>query len=143
MWRTLVPFQIQQIWAAVLADHVREILGETPWIRLPSQRPQIPGVVAWQGRAIALFDLGATSGALRPLKPDERRRRTLVVRVNDATLAVPVDAVMEAEEVNQSTVRPCQVTRLENCSTEVELRGTPMPLLNLAEAMSGILATPA
>src|SRR5262249_15493165 len=115
--------------------------GERGWIQIPSSVPQIPGVIAWQGRAIALFDLGALGGALVPLRPGQTRARTLVVHVSDAMLGLPVDGVMEVEEIDDSRVQPCHVTRLANCTTEVELRGTPMPLLNLSEAVSGILST--
>jgi chemotaxis signal transduction protein len=138
--RAIVPFRIQQTWAAMDASHVREVLGERGWIRMPSSAPQIPGVIAWQGRAIALFDLGALGGALVPLQPGQRRPRTLVVHVSGSTLGLPVDGVMEVEEVDGARVQPCHVTRLASCTTEVELRGVPMPLLNLTEAMSGILA---
>jgi chemotaxis signal transduction protein len=139
--RAIVPFRIQQTWVAIDAGHVREVLGERGWIPIPSGVPQIPGVIAWQGRAIALFDLGATGGVLVPLRPGQKRPRTLVVHVSDSTLGLPVDGVMEVEEVDESRVQPSHVTRLANCTTEVELRGIPMPLLNLGDAMSGILAS--
>jgi chemotaxis signal transduction protein len=142
--RVIVPFRVQQTWVAVDAAHVREVLGERAWFQVPSGTPQIPGILAWQGRAIALFDLGALGGGtLVPLQPRERRPRTLVVHVSDALLALPVDGVMEVEEVDDSRVQPCHVTRLANCTTEVELRGRPMPLLNLSETVNGILASPA
>jgi chemotaxis signal transduction protein len=139
--RAIVPFRIQQTWVAMNAEHVREVLGERGWIQIPSSVPQIPGVIAWQGRAIALYDLGALGADLVPLKPGQRRPRTLVVHVNDSTLGLPVDGVMEVEEVDESNVQPCHVTRLASCTTEVELRGIPMPLLNLRETMGGILAS--
>jgi chemotaxis signal transduction protein len=140
--RAIVPFRIQQTWVAIEAGHVREVLGEREWIQIPSNAPQIPGILSWQGRAIALFDLGTLGGALRPLQPGQRRPRTLVVDVSGAMLALPVDGVMEVEEIDDSLVQACRVTRLGNCSAEVELRGRPMPLLNLNEAMNGILASP-
>ncbi len=139
--RAIVPFRIQQTWVAIEAGHVREVLGERGWIKIPSNAPQIPGILAWQGRAIALFDLGALGGALLPLQPGQRRPRTLVVDVSGAILALPVDGVMEVEAVDDSRVQACHVTRLASCSTEVELHGRPMPLLNMSKAMNGILAS--
>jgi chemotaxis signal transduction protein len=138
----IIPFRIQQTWIAIEAGHVREVLGERGWIQIPSTAPQIRGVVAWQGRAIALFDLGALGGALLPLQPGQKRPRTLVVDVSGSVLALPVDGVMEAEEVDDASVHASHVTRLANCSTEVEVHGRPTPLLNLSEAMNGILASP-
>ena len=140
--QSVVPFLLQNIWVAVPAGHVREVLGERSWLQVPSTVPHIPGLVAWQGRAIALLDLGAFGAGMRPIKPNERRRRTLVVHVDGATLAVPVDSVSEAEEVLPSSLRAAQATRLEHCSQEVELRGIPMPLLNLREAMKVIFTQP-
>jgi chemotaxis signal transduction protein len=137
--RALIPFTIQQTWIALEAAFVREILGERRWVSVRCPQPQIRGLVGWQGRAIALFDLGMLGRGLQPLKEDERRRRTLVVDVDDATLAVPVDNVMEVEEIEDSALRLCQMTKLAHCATEVELRGIPMPLLNLSDALKGIL----
>jgi chemotaxis signal transduction protein len=125
------------------AAHVREVLGQRPWVPVPSTMPHMPGVVAWQGRAIALFDLGTLGGGMRPLQPDQRRHRTLVVQVEGATLAVPVDAVLEVEEVASDRIRPSQVTALKHCAKEVDLRGTPMPLVNLGEAMKLVLSSAA
>jgi chemotaxis signal transduction protein len=125
---------------AVPAAHVREVLGQRPWVPVPSTMPHIPGIIAWQGRAIALFDLGTLGGGMRPLNPDQRRHRTLVVQVEGATLAVPVDSVLEVEEVDGDRIRPSQVTTLKHCAKEVELHGTPMPLLNLGEATRLILS---
>lgn len=131
----LIPFHVEQISMTVFAAHVREVLGQRAWVPVPSTMPHIPGVIAWQGRAIALFDLGTLGGGMRPLNRDQRRHRTLVVQVEGATLALPVDAVLEVEEVASERIRSSQVTTLKHCAKEVELRGTPMPLLNLSDAM--------
>jgi chemotaxis signal transduction protein len=124
--RALIPLKVQKVWIALDASCIREILGERPWVRVPPLLHQVPGVLAWQGRAIALLDLGTLGDDLKPLAPGERRSRTLVANVDDATLAIPVDEVM---------------TRLGHCAQEVELDGIPRPLLDLHAALHAILAS--
>jgi chemotaxis signal transduction protein len=138
--RALIPLKIQDVWIALEATNVREVLGERAWVRIPRILRQLPGLVAWQGRAIGLLDLATLGEGLRPLQPPERRSRTLVAHVDDMTVAIPVDAVMEVVEVDEASVRPCQLTRLANCSHETEIHGIPMPLLNLGAALQAILA---
>jgi chemotaxis signal transduction protein len=139
--RALIPLQVQQVWLALEASSVREVLGERAWVRVRPMIREIPGVIPWQGRAIALLDLGSLFEGMRPLLPDERRCRTLVANVDDRTVAIPVDAVMEVVEVDESHVRPRQLTRLGHCAQEVELGGIPMPLFNLGEALQAILSS--
>jgi chemotaxis signal transduction protein len=141
--RALIPLQVQKVWLALEASSVREVLGERPWVRVRPMIREIPGVIPWQGRAIALLDLGTLFEGMQPLQPDERRCRTLVAHVDEATVAIPVDAVMEVVEVDESHVRPCQLTRLGHCAREVELRGIPTPLFNLSEALHAILSSKA
>src|SRR5260370_26327700 len=126
--RAIVPFRIQQTWVAIEAGHVREVLGERGRIKIPSNAPQIPPSLASQGRAIALFDLGALGGALLPLQPGQRPPRTLVADVSGAILALPVDGVMEVEAVDDSRVQACHVTRFAGFSTVGELHVRPVPL---------------
>jgi chemotaxis signal transduction protein len=137
--RALIPLKIQNVWLALEAADVREVLGERPWVRIPPVVPQVPGVIAWQGRAVGLLDLAALGEGVRPLQPGETRPRTLVAHVDDATVAIPVDAVMEVVDVEEATIRPCQLTQFGHCSREIELDGIPMPLFNLREALQAIL----
>jgi chemotaxis signal transduction protein len=65
----------------------------------------------------------------------ETRRRTVIVNVDDATLALPVEGVREVQELPDSALRPAQLTRLRHSTMEVELDGVPMPLVDLADVL--------
>ncbi|HEY1585029.1 MAG TPA: chemotaxis protein CheW, partial [Polyangia bacterium] len=90
--------------------------------------------------AVAVLDLGPLSGSAA-LTADERRPRTVIVNVEDATLALPVESVREVQEVQEASVRPAQLTRMRHASMEVELDGVPMPLIDLADLLR-VLAPP-
>jgi chemotaxis signal transduction protein len=140
--RALIPFKLQNVWVALEASIVREILGERSWVRVRPITSEIPGLLSWQGRAIALLDFGSLFEGMQPLKADEKRHRTLVAQAEEGTVAIPVDDVMEVVEVDESSVRPRLLTRLAYCSKEVELHGKPVPVLNLSELLKRVLSSP-
>ena len=70
---------VQGLQIAIRAKFVREVLGPRAWIALPGTRDEVPGVVVWGGRAIALLDVAQFQPGLRRLAPGEIRPRTLLV----------------------------------------------------------------
>ena len=82
--RNLVVFRIQNVWFAVDAAWVEQILGQKPWTPIPTLPPQWPGVMAFRGRAVAVLDLmPALSTAGREQEP---RQRTVIARASDCTV---------------------------------------------------------
>src|SRR5688500_1454508 len=134
----LLSMQIRDVWFALEAGSVVEILGEQRWAPLPDAPPHMPGVLPWRGRAIAMLDLGALTGALAPLRPGERRPRTLVLKEGGCTLALPVDAVRAIAEVPPEALRPAHLTTERYSRGEVELQGAVMPLLDLAAIVAAV-----
>ena len=134
MTMSVVPAKLHDVWFVVPANAVQEILGEQRWVPIVGAPPEMPGVVAWRGRAVAVLDLGPLSGSAA-LSAGESRRRTVIVNVEDATLALPVEGVREVQEVPDEAVRPSHLTRLRHSTMEVELDGVPMPLIDLADLL--------
>jgi chemotaxis signal transduction protein len=137
---SLVPAKLHDAWFVVPAEAVQEILGEQSWVPIVGAPPEMPGVIAWRGRAVAVVDL-APLGAGTALTSGASRRRTVIVAVEDTTLALPVEAVREVQELPDSAVRPAQLTRLRHSTMEVELDGVPMPLIDLRDLLR-VLAPP-
>jgi len=138
----VVPAKLHDVWFVVPASAVQEILGEQRWVPIAGAPAEMPGVIAWRGRAVAVLDLGPVSGS-GALPPGESRRRTIVVHVDDATLALPVDGVREVQEVPDGAVRPAELTRLRHAAMEVELDGVPMPVLELGALLRALAPTTA
>ena len=138
----LVPVRVNDAWAALHAGRVVEILGARPWVRIPDAPARTPGVLAWQGRAVAAFDLGLLLDVGPALRVGEPRPRTVIVRVGASTLAIPVDVVREVEEVHEAELRAPHVVRHAQASHEVELRGVVMPVLDLAAVLAAVAGAP-
>ena len=102
--------RIRDVWFALDAASVVEVLGELRWAPLPGAPPQTPGVVPWRGRAIATLDLGALTGALAPLRAGELHGRMVVLKEGPCSLALAADAVREITEVGDDRIRPPHVT---------------------------------
>lgn len=131
---SIVPAKLHDVWFAVPASAVLEILGEQRWVPIVGAPAEMPGVIAWRGRAVAVLDLGPLGGGAS-LVVGETRRRTVVVGVGDATLALPVEGVREVQELPDTAMRPAHLTRLRHATMEVELDGVPMPLLDLGDVL--------
>jgi chemotaxis signal transduction protein len=140
MAASLMPVQLGQRWLAIPAEPVQEVLGERSWVAIPSAPPDLPGVLAWRGRAVAILDLGRVSGAGDPLGEGQPRRRTMVVQQGGLTLAVPVDGVREVHTISDEGVHPPVATRIRFAAAEVEIDGLPMPVLDLPALVAAVSA---
>jgi chemotaxis signal transduction protein len=138
MSTSIVPLSVRGCWMALPAAALVEILGERPWVPIAGAPAELPGVVGWRGRAIAVLDLGMLIAGGTPLQPGESRRRTLVLSHDDCTLALPVDDVREVQEVAAERVHPANATRQRFAEREVDLDGVPMPLLDPAVIISSL-----
>ena len=130
--------RISDVWFALEAASVVEILGQQRWAPLPGAPPQMPGVVPWRGRAIATLDLGVLTGALPPMRPGEVHGRMVVLKEGPCTLALAADAVREITEVARARVRPPHVTADRFSRGEVDLHGTVMPILDMAAIVQSV-----
>jgi chemotaxis signal transduction protein len=140
MTLSVIPAKLHDVWFVVPASAVQEILGEQHWVPIAGAPAGMPGVIAWRGRAVALLDLGPLSGNAA-LAAGQSRRRVVIVHVDDATLALPVEGVREVQEVPDEAVRPAHLTRFRHATMEVELDGVPMPLIDLGDLLR-VLAPP-
>ncbi len=141
MSRALLPIRVGDVWMAIDALSAREILGRRPFVALPGASAGLPGVIAWQGRAVAVVDLGALTGICPPLR--EPRERTIVIQHGPVTFAVPVDGVREVQVAQAAQIRPAHATRQRFAAAEVELDRTPVSVLDLAAVVDAIRGGPA
>lgn len=138
MTRALVPARIGQAWILLDAEIVREILGLQVWLPIPGARAEMPGVIAWRGRAIPVVDLAAPFGCER-LASGEGRSRTLIASVAGSAVAVPVDAAREVHAFSQDALLPCRVANLAYATAEAELFGRILAVIDLAQFVAEIL----
>lgn len=143
MMRAFVPARIAQAWVLLDAENVREILGAESWLPIPGARAEMPGVIAWRGRAIPVVDLAAPFGSER-LGQGEQRSRTLIAAVADSIVAVPVDAAREVHAFAAAELKPVSITQLPYASAEAELWGRVLAVVDLPRFVAEILggATP-
>lgn len=138
MMRAFVPARIGPSWVLLDADDIREILGAEPWLPIPGARAEMPGVIAWRGRAIPVVDLGAPFGAAR-LGAGEQRPRTLIAAVADSVVAVPVDAAREVHAFGAAELKPVAITQLPYASAEAELFERVLAVIDLPRFVAEIL----
>jgi chemotaxis signal transduction protein len=138
--RSFVPAKIGHIWLLLDALPVQEVLGARPWVSVPHSSSQIPGVLAWRGRAIALFDLSTLLEGSERLQPGENRPRTVIVESRSCALAMPVDMVHEVGEVDSSRIRSSHGTRMRHSSGEIEIFGSLAPILDVDKLIEEIVA---
>lgn len=129
MFESLLMISVQSQNFFVHARMVQEILGERVWIPIPGACKEIPGVVQWNRRAVAMLDLGRVVADLRPLEPGESRPRMLMLRVNESNLALPTDAVSAILDVDAANIRPRTVSDFSLSRNEVLLNEEVIPLL--------------
>ena len=137
--RGFIPAKIGPAWVVMEATYVHEILGARSWVPIPHASPNVPGVLAWRGRAIAVLDLARLVESGEPLRPGVERPRNLIVGARGCTLAVPVDAVHEVRELEGPEVRQSHVTRLRHSTTEIELFGGVAAVIDVASVVDGVL----
>jgi chemotaxis signal transduction protein len=138
--RSFIPAKLGSVWMAVDARQVQEIVGARPWVPLPHASPQVPGVLPWRGQAVAVYDLASLVAPERALRPGTQRPRTLVVQTDSCTLAMPVDAVREVQDIGDERIRPPHVTHLSYCPAEADILGAPVPVLDLQALVAALLA---
>jgi chemotaxis signal transduction protein len=138
--RSFVPTKIGDIWMLIEALPIQEVLGARPWVPVPHSSSQIPGVLAWRGRAIAIFDLSTLLEGGSPLEPGVLRPRTVIVESRSCALGMPVDLVHEVGEVAPTQIRPSHGTRMRHSAGEVEIFGSLAPILDVDKLIEEILA---
>jgi len=130
MSEQLVMITVQSEKLLVVARSVREVLGEKTWIPIPGTRPEMPGVVGWGRRAVALLDLARVFSNLSPLQPGTVRARTLLLQVDESSLAMPADTVSSVMDVAVTHIRPRALIDFPLCRSEVHLNGDVLPLFD-------------
>ena len=126
----LIPVRVEAEWLLLEAALVQEILGAQPWLSMPHARRELPGVVAWRGRAVPLVDLAAVFGT-GSLAPQECRPRTLIAETERGFLAIPVDEVREVQSLSSGQIREAHAIARPFSPTEADLQGAVMPVLDL------------
>jgi chemotaxis signal transduction protein len=137
MTTSLLPIRLDSEWLLIDAVNVREILGAETWIPIPHTRPELPGVLAWRGRAIPVLDLGPVFGAAA-LAPRQTRARTLIVELERSVVAIPVDAAREVQNLKASELRPPHAKALPFSNNEAELFSSVMPVIDLTGMVAQI-----
>ncbi len=138
MMRALVPAKIEDTWILLDAEIIREILGAEVWLPIPGARAEMPGVIAWRGRAVPVVDLAAPFGLSR-LAGSSPRPRTLIASVAESIVALPVDAAREVHAFSPMQLRPCAVTQLPYAAAEAELEGRVVGFIDLQRFVAEIL----
>jgi chemotaxis signal transduction protein len=136
--RALVPVKLEQAWFLVEAEIIREILGAEVWLPIPGARAEMPGVIAWRGRAIPVVDLAAPFG-FAGLSPGQGRARTLIVAVADGIVALPVDSAREVHSFRSEELRQVAVTTLPYAAAETTLYERAVALIDLPKFVAEIL----
>jgi len=121
------------MWVLIDAAGVLEVVGAVPWLRLPRAPRTIPGVIAWRAHAVPIVDL---AGFLPGAAHGEPRDRTLIVRLSQSTIGVPVDAVTEVIQVPPESIRVPHAVRAEIATAEADVHGQLMALVDLEALVS-------
>jgi purine-binding chemotaxis protein CheW len=132
----VLPVRIDDVWIALEAAAVEEVLGATHWVPLPGAIPAVPGVIPWRGQAIAVVDIALLVGIAAPLAGGEVRPRALVAQSDGMRFAMPVDAVREVHHVEAEAVGPARTTKVRLARAEIDLEGQLMPVVDLAAAIA-------
>ena len=130
MSEPLLMISLQSLRLFVVARFVREVLGERDWIPIPGTRHEMPGVIGWGRRAVAMLDLARMGADLRPLQVGEKRARMLLLQVSDSNLAIPADSVSSILDVDSADIRPRALTDFPLCPREVHWSGEVFPLFD-------------
>lgn len=133
----LLPVRIESEWLLIHAALIQEILGAEPWLLIPHTRRELPGVVAWRGRALPLVDLGAVLG-LGALASKLSRARTLIGEVDGGLVAVPVDEAREVQIFAADQIHTAHAVPRPHSVSEAEIQGIVMPILDLASLLASL-----
>jgi chemotaxis signal transduction protein len=133
---SVVPLRVAGLACALPANAVEEILGARRVVLIPGAPPQLPGVVAWRGRAVAVLDFGALLGR-EPTSSDAFAERTVVISTADGALALPAE---EVEAVTTVDPKATRATEHRFARLEVEHAGRVLPVIEpglIADALLG------
>jgi len=128
---TVMPCRVSGVWLALRAHDVVEVTGAMVWARLPRARPELPGVLPWRGRAVAVLDLSTLIPEIAPLDPAAPRPRNAICALDGCTVAVPVEAVREARACSGDRITPARGARAAYAASEVRLDEGVAPVLDL------------
>ena len=128
---------VQSLRLLLLARCVREVLGTKEWFPIPGARQEIPGVVGWGHRAVAMLDLARLAPDLRPLQVGEQRSRLLILQVGESRLAVPADSVSSIIDIDTDAIHPRSVTAFPLSRSEVRIGDEVLPLFEPALILEG------
>jgi chemotaxis signal transduction protein len=132
-----MPIELDSNWLLVDADLVREVLGREPWLPIPRARAELPGVVAWRGRAVPLVDLGRVLG-FEPSAEPGARARTLIIDHERGVAAVPVDSAREVRRIEEIRFREPHGATHPYAEGELDEAGKVMELVNLSKLLSDL-----
>jgi chemotaxis signal transduction protein len=135
--RTFMPVELDSSWLLVEANLVREVLGREPWLPIPRARAELPGVVAWRGRAVPLIDLGRVLG-LESSLPQGARARTLIIDHERGIAAIPVDSAREVRRIDDDRFREAHGVTHPYADGELDEAGTVMALVDLSRLLSDL-----
>lgn len=130
------PVRVEPAWVLIDAACIRDVVEAQHWVPIPGASCEVPGVVPWRGRAVAVLDLARFVDGAVPLDAEGRRTRAVVVEVEDSLLALLVDDVRDAEEFPPESMRAPTATSLPMASFAVEVDETLMPVLDLEKTVA-------
>ncbi|HEU0031985.1 MAG TPA: CheW domain-containing protein [Kofleriaceae bacterium] len=134
--RLVLPLQLGDVWIAIDPLFVQELLGARSWVRVPGAAPQLPGVLAWRSRAIAVLELREVLGL--PTRATTTPPRTVVARVDDCTFAFFVDVAREVRAVDPAAIGAPHAVNGRFAAHELALEGRVMPLVDLAAVIDAV-----
>jgi chemotaxis signal transduction protein len=136
MTTEVMPVQLGDAWVAVLATHVHEVRGPLAWVPLPGAPANLPGVVSWRGRAIAVLDVAAQLGVAPGLHAGDTWPRTLIAQVGATAFAVPAQGVREVHAI--PAIEEAHATQVRLSRGQTTIGGQVMPVIDLALALAAV-----
>lgn len=137
--RPVLPLQLGDVWIAIDPTLVQEMLGARSWVRVPGAMPQLPGVLSWRSRAIAVLELGDLLGLGG--RASGTPARTVVARVADCTFAFFVDTAREVRTIDAAAIGPPHAVSGRFVTQELSLDNKVMPLVDLAAVIDVVART--
>lgn len=127
MSASFLPVRLGGSWLVLEARHVREVSKAIPWLAIGGAPRGFPGVLAWNGRAVAVCDLASVLEVdAPPLSPGESRARTVLLALDDDVVALPVDGAREAFSATDEGGRRTPVEGRPHVTELVEHEGVLM-----------------
>lgn len=124
---SFLPVRLGETWLVLEARFVREVSKAIAWLPIGGAPRGFPGVLAWNGRAVAVCDLATVLEIdAAPLSAGELRARTLIVALDDDVVALPVDGAREAFTASDDDGRRSPVEGRSHVTELVEHEGALM-----------------